>query len=157
MTNRKLKVLISMIFACQTLVGRLIFHEDTGEIYIYFVVGHSGTYSTILSFSQYKTQKIAKKGIISTTDASMKKHWRMTKSVALFVLVFVVCRTPFFMYIFVLQLCQFMDINFERMFYPENLKIFYFCLLCGFTTRASILFFIIGVTKISGLEYNHSS
>ena len=63
----------------------------------------------------------------------MKKHWRMTKSVALFVLVFVVCRTPFFMYIFVLQLCQFMDINFERMFYPENLKIFYFCLLCGFT------------------------
>ena len=55
MTNRKLKVLISMIFAYQTLVGGLIFHEDTGEIYIYFVVGHSGTYSTILSFSYYKS------------------------------------------------------------------------------------------------------
>ena len=56
-----------------------------------------------------------------------------TKSMALLVLVFVVCCTPFFLYMFVLQLCRFMDITFEKKFYPENPKIFYFCLLCGFT------------------------
>ena len=131
-TNGKLKILISMIFAYQTLVGCLIFHEDTAKIYRYFVIGHVGTYSTVLSFCYYKSWKIAKKRIISTTDAKMKKHWRMTKSMALLVLVFVVCWTPFFLYMLVLQLCQFMEINFKKKFYPENLKIFYFCLLCGF-------------------------
>ena len=133
MTNRKLKVLISMIFAYQTLVGYLIFDEDTAEIYQYFVIAHVGAFSTILSFCYYKLWKIAKKGIISTTDTSMKKHWRISKSMALLVLVFVVCCwTLFFLYMLVLQLCQFMEINFEKKFNPENLRIFYFCLLCGF-------------------------
>ena len=132
MTNRKLKVLISMIFAYQTLVGYLIFDEDTAEIYQYFVIAHVGAFSTILSFCYYKLWKIAKKGIISTTDTSMKKHWRISKSMALLVLVFVVCWTLFFLYMLVLQLCQFMEINFEKKFNPENLRIFYFCLLCGF-------------------------
>ena len=132
MTNKKLKILISVIFAYQILVGCLVFDEDTSEIYHYFVVGHVGTYSTILSFCYYKSWKIAKKGLISTTGAKMKTHWRMTKSMALIVLVFVICWTPFFLYMLVLQLCQFMKINFEKKFYPENLKIFYFCLFCGF-------------------------
>ena len=121
-----------MIFVYQTLVGCLIFHEGTVESYSYFVIGNVGTYSTILSFYYYNSWKIAKKGKISTTDERIKKHWRITKSMALLVLVFVVCCTPFFMYMFVLQLCRFMDINFEKKFYPENPKIFYFCQLCGF-------------------------
>ena len=57
----------------------------------------------------------------------------MTKSMALFVLVFVVCWTPFFLYTLVLQICQFMEKKKKKKFYLENLKIFYFCLLCGFT------------------------
>ena len=72
MTKRKLKVLISMIFAYQTLVGCLIFHEDTAEIYNYLAVGHVGTYSAILSICYYNSWKIAKKGITSTTTERIK-------------------------------------------------------------------------------------
>ena len=77
MTNGNLKVLISMIFVYQTLVGCLIFHEDTAESYSYFAIGHVGTYSTILSFYYYNSWKIAKKEKISTTDERIKKQWRI--------------------------------------------------------------------------------
>ena len=62
----------------------------------------------------------------------MKKQWRMTKSMALIVLVFIACWSPFSLYIFVKQFYQFMDIDFETKFYLVNLKIFYFSLLCGY-------------------------
>lgn len=132
MTNRKLKVLISIIFAYQTLAGCLIFHEDTVDMFLYFVISHVGTCSTVLFFYYCKSWKTAKKGIISTTNSRMKKYWKMAKSMALLVLVFVVCWTPFFLYMSIQQFCQFMEINFEKKFYPENLKIFHFCLLCSF-------------------------
>ena len=51
---------------------------------------------------------------------------------ALLVLAFIVCWTPLFLFMSVQQVYQFMQINFEKNLYPENVKIFYFCLLCGF-------------------------
>ena len=70
--------------------------------------------------------------MISTTNSRMKKQWRMTKSVALIVLVFIVCWSPFSLYMLVEQFYQFMDIDFETKFYPVNIKIFYFCLLFAY-------------------------
>ena len=102
-------------------------------MFLFFVICHVGTCSTVLFFYYCKSSKTAKKGTISRVNSRMKKHWKMTKSMALLVLVFVVCWAPFFLYMSVQQFCQFMEINFEKKFYPENLKIFYFCLLCGFT------------------------
>ena len=132
MTNRKLKVLISILFAYQILLGFLIFQEDTAIIYHYFIMGHIGTYTTILSFYYYKSWKIAKKRNVSTTASKKtKKQWRTTKSMALPVLAFVVCRSPFFLYFLFQLICQSMGIDSETKFYAENLKIFFFCLLCG--------------------------
>ena len=134
MTNGKLKVSISVIFAYQILVGCLIFQEDTATIYHYFIMVHIGTYGTILSFYYYKSWKTAKKGMISTTTGKKtKKQWRTTKSMALLVLVFVVCWSPFFLYFLFQLICKSMGIDSEKKFYPENLKVFFFCLLCGYT------------------------
>ena len=132
MTNRKLKVLVSVIFVCPNFIGCLIFSEDTVEANNCLVLGYVGVCGTILFFYYYKAWKIAKKGMKSTTNSKMKKQWRMTKSMVLIVLVFIVCWFPFSLYLFVRQFYQFMDIDFETKFYPINLKIFYFCLLCGY-------------------------
>ena len=132
MTNRKAKVLVSVIFVCPNFIGCLIFYEDTVEAHNYLVLGYVGVCGTILFFHYYKAWKIAKKGMKSTTNSKMKKQWRMTKSMVLIVLVFIVCWSPFSLYLFVKQFYQFMDIDFETKFYPINLKIFYFCLLCGY-------------------------
>ena len=153
MTNRKMKALISIISVYQTLVRCLIFHEATAEIYYFFVIGHASTYSTVLHFCYFKSWKIAKKGIMSTANAKMKKHWRMTESMVLLVLVFAVCWTPFLLHMFILKFYQFMETNFENKFYPENLKIFYFCLLCGFTNSCINLFFFALREKCSNTEF----
>ena len=129
MTNGKLKVSISIIFAYQILVGCLIFQDDTATIYHYFIKVHIGTYGTILSFYYYKSWKAAKKGMVSTTTSKKtKKQWRATKSMALLVLVFVVCWSPFFLYFLFQLICQSMGIDSEKKFYSENLKFFFFFL-----------------------------
>ena len=131
-TNKKLKVLISAIFACPNLIGCFIFYEDTVEVNYYLAIAYVSVCGTILSFYYYKASTIAKKGMISTTNSKMKKQWRITKSMALIVLVFIVCWSSFSLYMFVEQFYQFMDIDLETKFYPVNLKIFYFCLLFAY-------------------------
>ena len=154
MTNRKPRVLVSIIFICPNLIGCLIFYEDTVEPNNYLAICYVCVCGTILSFFYYKAWKTAKKGLISTTNSRMKKHWRMTKSMVLFVLVFIVCLFHFSLYIFVKQFYQFMGIDFKTKFYPVNLKIFSFCLLCGYINSCTITirFCIIGVTEIFALE-----
>ena len=132
MTKKKLKVLIPAIFVCPFFVGCFIFYDKTVVVTYYLCFGLVGVSGTILTFYYYKALKIAKKGMISTANSGMIKQWRMTKSTALIVLVFIVCYSPFSLYMFVEQFYQLMDIDFETKFYPINLNIFYFSLLCGY-------------------------
>ena len=90
-TTKKLKILIPIIFFYPNLFGSFIFIDDAVEVNYYLATCHVGVCGTILSFYYHKVWKIAITGMISTANSRMKKQWRMTKSMALILLAFIVC------------------------------------------------------------------
>ena len=133
MTDKKFKVLVCIVFTYPTVVGSFMFHKKTVRVFYTLVVIISLFLMGIICFCYYKSWKIVKtKSMSTSTNKKTNKQWKVTKSIGLIVLFCITSWSPLSVFTFFQEMCWFIGVDFQTKYYPENLQILYFCLLCGF-------------------------
>ena len=133
MTDKKFKILVCIAFIYPTFVGSFMFHEKTVRVFYILVVIISLLLMGIICLCYYKSWKIVKTKSMSTaTNKKTNKQWKVTKSIGLIVLFCITSWSPLSVFTFFQEICWFMGADFKTKYYPENLQVLYFCLLCGF-------------------------
>ena len=133
MADKKFKALVCIVFTYPIVVGSFMFHKKTVRVFYTLVVIISLFLMGIICFCYYKSWKIVKtKSMSTSTNKKTKKQWKVTKSIGLIVLFCITSWSPLSVFTFFQEMCWFIGVDFQTKYYPENLQILYFCLLCGF-------------------------
>ena len=133
MTSKKCKTLVLLVFVYHMFSGSLVFHDGTKNIFYCCCLVSSVLCSITICFCYYKSWKMVKCKIMSTTNTAMMKHWRAIKSMGLLVLFSIGSWLPFSTYgIIIKNISRVMNIDLETASYQENEIVFFFCLWFGY-------------------------